>query len=106
MHAGTRDDHVPDADLHLEHLGDIVPGPGRLPILAAALLVLEADRARAHVFNPTNGGPLLWQHLFWFFGHPEVYIIALPFFGIITEVLPVFSRKPIFRYVDALGPRC
>ena len=70
------------------------------PILAAALLVLEADRALgAHVFNPANGGPLLWQHLFWFFGHPEVYIIALPFFGIITEVLPVFSRKPIFGYV-------
>ncbi|MET9311955.1 cytochrome c oxidase subunit I [Kribbella sp. NPDC003505] len=69
------------------------------PILAAALLVLEADRALgAHVFDAANGGPLLWQHLFWFFGHPEVYIIALPFFGIITEILPVFSRKPIFGY--------
>ena len=74
------------------------------PILAAALLVLEADRALgAHVFNPENGGPLLWQHLFWFFGHPEVYIIALPFFGIITEVLPVFSRKPIFGYVGLVA---
>jgi cytochrome c oxidase subunit I len=70
------------------------------PILAAALLVLESDRVLgSHIFNPANGGPLLWQHLFWFFGHPEVYIIALPFFGIITEVLPVFSRKPIFGYV-------
>ena len=70
------------------------------PILAAALLLLEADRALgAHIFDPANGGPLLWQHLFWFFGHPEVYIIALPFFGIITEVLPVFSRKPLFGYV-------
>jgi len=69
------------------------------PILAAALLVLEADRALgAHVFDAANGGPILWQHLFWFFGHPEVYIIALPFFGIITEILPVFSRKPIFGY--------
>ncbi|WP_344867171.1 cbb3-type cytochrome c oxidase subunit I, partial [Planomonospora alba] len=46
---------------------------------------------------------LLWQHLFWFFGHPEVYIIALPFFGIITEVIPVFSRKPIFGYVSLVG---
>jgi cytochrome c oxidase subunit 1 len=69
------------------------------PILAAALLVLEADRKLgAHVFDAANGGALLWQHLFWFFGHPEVYIIALPFFGIITEILPVFSRKPIFGY--------
>ncbi|MGW9212997.1 aa3-type cytochrome oxidase subunit I [Embleya sp. NPDC055664] len=74
------------------------------PILAAALLVLEADRKfGAHVFDPVNGGPLLWQHLFWFFGHPEVYIIALPFFGIISEVLPVFSRKPIFGYLGLVG---
>ena len=74
------------------------------PILAAALLALAADRIfGAHVFDPAHGGPLLWQHLFWFFGHPEVYIIALPFFGIITEVLPVFSRKPIFGYVGLVG---
>ena len=69
------------------------------PVLAAALLALEADRKfGAHIFDAANGGALLWQHLFWFFGHPEVYIIALPFFGIITEVIPVFSRKPIFGY--------
>ncbi len=69
------------------------------PVLAAALLALGADRTLgAHVFDPTNSGALLWQHLFWFFGHPEVYIIALPFFGIISEILPVFSRKPIFGY--------
>ncbi|MFF3326292.1 cytochrome c oxidase subunit I [Streptomyces sp. NPDC002889] len=74
------------------------------PILAAALLVLEADRRfGAQVFNPENGGALLWQHLFWFFGHPEVYIIALPFFGIVTEIIPVFSRKPIFGYVGLVG---
>ncbi|MBC7629966.1 cytochrome c oxidase subunit I [Aeromicrobium sp.] len=74
------------------------------PIFAAALLALEADRRLgAHVFDPANGGPILWQHLFWFFGHPEVYIIALPFFGIVTEILPVFSRKPIFGYVGLVG---
>ncbi len=69
------------------------------PVLAASLLVLEVDRTfGAQVFEAANGGAILWQHLFWFFGHPEVYIIALPFFGIISEVLPVFSRKPIFGY--------
>ncbi|MFC8898249.1 aa3-type cytochrome oxidase subunit I [Streptomyces cinereoruber] len=74
------------------------------PVLAAALFVLEADRRfGSHVFDPANGGALLWQHLFWFFGHPEVYIIALPFFGIVTEIFPVFSRKPIFGYVGLVG---
>ncbi len=69
------------------------------PPLAAALLVLGADRQLGSVvFEAENGGALLWQHLFWFFGHPEVYIIALPFFGIISEVIPVFSRKPLFGY--------
>ncbi len=74
------------------------------PILAGALLMLEADRTLgAHVYDTANGGAILWQHLFWFFGHPEVYIIALPFFGIITEILPVFSRKPIFGYIGLVG---
>jgi cytochrome c oxidase subunit I len=69
------------------------------PMLAALLLALLADRKLgAHVFDADTGGPLLWQHLFWFFGHPEVYIVALPFFGIVTEVIPVFSRKPLFGY--------
>jgi cytochrome c oxidase subunit I len=69
------------------------------PVLAAALLALGADRQLgAHVFDASNGGAMLWQHMFWFFGHPEVYIIALPFFGIISEVIPVFSRKPLFGY--------
>ncbi len=69
------------------------------PPLAAALLALESDRLfGTHIFDPANGGAMLWQHLFWFFGHPEVYILALPFFGIATEILPVFSRKPIFGY--------
>src|SRR5664279_5412769 len=69
------------------------------PPLAATLLALLADRRLgAHVFDAANGGAILWQHLFWFFGHPEVYIVAIPFFGIITEVIPVFSRKPVFGY--------
>jgi len=69
------------------------------PVLTAALFALEADRRfGAHVYDASNGGAILWQHLFWFFGHPEVYIVALPFFGIVTEVLPVFSRKPLFGY--------
>ena len=69
------------------------------PVLTAALLGLAVDRHfGAHVFDPANGGTILWQHLFWFFGHPEVYIVALPFFGIVTEVFPVFSRKPLFGY--------
>jgi cytochrome c oxidase subunit 1 len=69
------------------------------PVLAAALVVLEVDRKWGSVvFAPENGGAILWQHLFWFFGHPEVYILALPFFGICSEIIPVFSRKPIFGY--------
>ena len=69
------------------------------PVLAAALFALAADRVfDAHIYDAANGGALLWQHLFWFFGHPEVYIIALPFFGIVSEIFPVFSRKPIFGY--------
>jgi len=69
------------------------------PPLAAALFAMGADRRfGAHLFDPANGGPMLWEHLFWFFGHPEVYILALPFFGIVSEIFPVFSRKPIFGY--------
>ncbi|MEU3219939.1 cytochrome c oxidase subunit I [Streptomyces sp. NPDC006971] len=74
------------------------------PVLTAALLALMADRKfGAHVYDPANGGALLWQHLFWFFGHPEVYIVALPFFGVVTEIIPVFSRKPVFGYVGMVG---
>ena len=73
------------------------------PILTSALFGLAADRhLGAHVFDPANGGAILWQHLFWFFGHPEVYIIALPFFGIVSEIFPVFSRKPIFGYTTLI----
>ena len=69
------------------------------PVLAAAMLALGSDRVfGSHVYDAANGGAILWQHLFWFFGHPEVYIIALPFFGIVSEIFPVFSRKPVFGY--------
>ena len=69
------------------------------PPLAAALFALGMDRTLGgHIFDPANGGAVLWQHLFWFFGHPEVYVLALPFFGIVSEIIPVFSRKPLFGY--------
>ena len=71
------------------------------PVLLAAGLMLYADRALgAHIFDQDAGGvPILWQHLLWFMGHPEVYILALPFFGIVTEIFAVFSRRPVFGYL-------
>jgi cytochrome c oxidase subunit 1 len=70
------------------------------PALTTALVLLLLDRRfGGGFFLPTEGGdPILWQHLFWFFGHPEVYIVILPFFGVLSEVIPVFSRKPLFGY--------
>ena len=70
------------------------------PVITVALILLMIDRTfGTHFFVPSGGGdPILWQHLFWIFGHPEVYILILPAFGIISEVLPVFSRKPLFGY--------
>ncbi len=70
------------------------------PVLTAALVMLWCDRnIGTHIFSVAGGGvPVLWQNLFWFFGHPEVYILALPYFGVVTDVLAVFSRKPVFGY--------
>ncbi|HZA19711.1 MAG TPA: cbb3-type cytochrome c oxidase subunit I, partial [Actinomycetota bacterium] len=70
------------------------------PALTAGLAMLFIDRNfGGNFFDASSGGdPVLFQHLFWFFGHPEVYIVILPFFGIVTEIIPVFSRKPIFGY--------
>jgi cytochrome c oxidase subunit I len=76
-----------------------------LPVLNAALVMLLVDRQLdAHFFQANGGGSaILWQHVFWTFGHPEVYIMALPAFGMISEVIPVFSRKPIFGYEFVAG---
>jgi cytochrome c oxidase subunit 1 len=81
------------------------------PVLTSALIMLFCDRHfGTHIFTVTGchlvsgavtnscGSPLLWQNLFWFFGHPEVYILALPYFGVVTEIYPVFSRRPVFGY--------
>ncbi|MDO8433363.1 MAG: cbb3-type cytochrome c oxidase subunit I [Candidatus Binatus sp.] len=69
------------------------------PLIAGALMLLMDRKLGTSFFRPDGGGdPLLWEHLFWFFGHPEVYVVALPGFGIMLEVIPVFARKPIFGY--------
>ncbi|MDD9368779.1 MAG: cytochrome c oxidase subunit I [Acidimicrobiales bacterium] len=74
------------------------------PMVTSAAVMLFSDRQLgSHIYDASSqegvvGSPVLWQHLFWFFGHPEVYILVLPFFGIVTEILPVFSRRPVFGY--------
>jgi cytochrome c oxidase subunit I len=76
-----------------------------LPALTGDLVMVLVDRYfNGHFFDPAGGGtPIMWQHIFWIFGHPEVYIMALPAFGFISEIVPVFSRKPIFGYSFIVG---
>ncbi|PXX43593.1 cytochrome c oxidase subunit I [Aquitalea magnusonii] len=73
-----------------------------MPVLAGAVTMVLTDRHfGTHFFNAAGGGdPILYQHVFWFFGHPEVYIMALPAFGIVSQVIPTFARKPLFGYTS------
>ncbi len=69
------------------------------PLVAGAFMLLLDNVVGTGFFDPQRGGdPILWEHLFWFFGHPEVYVLLLPALGVLAEIIPVFSRKPLFGY--------
>ena len=100
-HAHARHDDVPHADLHVGHVRHVAcwscwRSPCS-PRAGAAVHRPPVRRPRSST-RPTAASRILWQHLFWFFGHPEVYIVVLPFFGVVTEIFPVFARRPLFGY--------
>ena len=91
----------PDADLHLELLRDGDPYPARIPGADLRAVRPGPTSARTYLTPPTGGYPL--ATLFWYFGHPEAYIVALPFFGIVTEIISVFAREPHFGYASQVA---
>ncbi len=100
QHARARDAAVADAAVHVDDRDLLDHDLAAGPVLAGALTMLLLDRNYGtNFYNPAHGGNvLLYQHLFWFYSHPVVYVVALPGFGMISEILPVFSRKPLFGY--------